>query len=172
LAVLQVGGHKASEIFQHESGGHRWQHAPTGKVHTSTITVAVLEEPTQQELVIHQKDLHIATCRGAGNGGQHRNKTDSAVIVTHIPTKTVVRCENERSQHQNKELAIKTLRARLWQSIQEKTALAVSQIRNNQIGSGQRGDKRRTIQAQNNVVKDHLTGRKWRYEDYIKGRWD
>lgn len=172
LAVLQVSGQKASEIFQNEAGGHRWQHAPTGRVHTSTITVAVLEEPTQTELVIHPKDLDIATCRGSGNGGQHRNKTDSAVIVTHLPTKTVVRCENERSQHKNRALAIQTLRARIWHSMQEKTAQAHCEARNSQIGSGMRGDKRRTIQAQNNVVKDHLTGRKWRYQDYLEGKWN
>ena len=158
-------------MFRNESGGHRWQHAPTGRVHTSTITVAVLDEPTHQELILHQKDLDITTCRGSGKGGQHRNKTDSAVQITHIPTKMVVRCENERSQHQNRELAIKTLRARLWQDIQEKTTRDISQTRNNQIGSGMRGDKRRTIQVQHNIVKDHITGKKWRYEDYLKGKW-
>jgi peptide chain release factor 1 len=92
-------------------------------------------------------------------------------MITHIPTNTTVRCENERSQHQNKELAIKTLRARLWQNMQAKTFQDQSDIRNNQIGSGMRGDKRRTIQVQHNIVKDHLTGKHWRYEDYRNGKW-
>jgi len=82
----------------------------------------------------------------------------------------VVRCEAERSQFQNRELAIKTLRARLWEDIQAKNLQNQSQIRNNQIGSGMRGDKRRTIQVQHNIVKDHITGRKWRYEDYRAGK--
>lgn len=130
----------------------------------------MLDEPTQQELVLNQKDLDIATCRGSGNGGQHRNKTDSAVQIKHIPSGIMVRCEAERSQHQNKELALKTLRAKLWKLKEEQVFLTQSHIRNNQIGSGCRGDKRRTIQAQNNIVKDD-DGRVWRYQDYLKGKW-
>lgn len=83
----------------------------------------------------------------------------------------MVRCESDRSQHQNKEIAIKTLRARLWQDMESKTIEKQSQLRNSQIGSGMRGDKRRTIQVQNNVVKDHITGKVWRYQDYRNGKW-
>lgn len=122
-------------------------------------------------MILNQKDLDIKACRGSGAGGQHRNKTDSAIVITHIPTKISVRCEAERSQHQNRELAIKTLRARLWQSMQSQAIQNQSQIRNNQIGTGMRGDKRRTIQVQHNIVKDHITGQKWRYEDYRLGKW-
>jgi peptide chain release factor 1 len=166
LAVLQVG-QDASHIFKNESGGHRWQHAPTGKVHTSTITVAVMDEPTPIQLQINPNDLDIITTRGSGNGGQKRNKTDSCVVVTHKPTKTSVRCEAERSQHQNRELAIKTLRARLWADLQAKAQRDQSLARNAQILNGGR---RRTIQVQNNIVKDE-DGRKWRYEDYRNGKW-
>ena len=126
-----------------------------------------MDEPTQLELQINPKDLDIITTRGSGNGGQKRNKTDSCVVVTHLPSKTSVRCEAERSQHQNKELAIKTLRARLWSDMQFKAQRDQALFRNAQILTGGR---RRTIQAQNNIVKDE-DGRTWRYQDYLKGKW-
>lgn len=177
LAVLQINGPIAEKIFKSESGGHRWQRVPptekNGRVQTSTITVAVLDEPAPQQLVLNQKDLHIVTCRGAGKGGQNRNKVETAVQITHVPTGTTVRCETERSQGQNKEIAIKTLRARIWQSMKDREHQKTSNIRNSQIGTGMRGDKRRTIQVQNNIVKDHLNGKRWRYEDYCAGKgWD
>ena len=140
-------------------------------MHTSTITVAVLKEPTNQELVIRPHEIDIKTCRGGGNGGQNRNKTETAVVITHLPSKTTVRCEAERSQFQNRELALKTLRAILWQKQTELSDRLQSNLRNKQIGSGQRGDKRRTIQVQHNIVKDHITGKHWRYEDYKAGKW-
>ena len=166
MAVLQVG-QDAAHIFKHEAGIHRWQHAPTGKVHTSTITVAVLDEPTPIELQINPNELDIITTRGSGNGGQNRNKVETCVVIRHKPTNTTVRCEAERSQHQNRELAIKTLRARLWRDIQAKASNDRSQLRNAQIGTGER---RRTIQVQNNIVKDQ-DGRNWRYQDYRNGKW-
>lgn len=131
----------------------------------------MLQEPTVQEFQLNPNELSITTTRGGGNGGQNRNKVETCVVVTHIPTNTVVRCETERSQGQNKEIAIKTLRARLWQNLQLKTHRDQCQVRNSQIGSGMRGDKRRTIQVQHNVVKDHIDGRHWRYEDYRDGKW-
>lgn len=169
MAVLQVSGQNA-HIFKQEVGGHKWQHSPTGKVHTSTITVAVLDEPSQIELQINPSDLDIITTRGGGNGGQNRNKVETCVVVTHKPTKTTVRCEAERSQHQNRELAIKTLRARLWNDLQAKAQRDQFNARNAQIGSVQHGDKRRTVQVQNNVVKDQ-DGRRWRFQDYREGKW-
>lgn len=168
MAILQVNGPEVTSVFQNEAGCHRWQHAPTGRVHTSTLTIAVLSEPTPQELIINPNDLRMTTCRGAGKGGQNRNKLETAVQILHLPTNIMVRCEAERSQHQNKELAIKTLRARLWQHMQEEAHKTQSQLRNSQIGSGER---RRTIQVQHNIVKDHITGNKWRYEDYRCGKW-
>lgn len=138
---------------------------------TSTITVAILKEPSNRELIIQGKDIDIKTCRGSGNGGQHRNKTDSAVIVKHIPTQTTVRCEAGRSQFQNRETALKTLRAILWKKQEEKIERERSLQRNSQIGSGMRGDKRRTIRVQHGVVEDHVTGKTWRYEDYRRGDW-
>ena len=117
ILVLRVHGRGAEEAFQDEGGGHRWQRVPPndkrGRVHTSTITVAVLPEPTAAELRLAPGDVQRVTCRGSGAGGQHRNVTESCVVVTHRPTGLTVRCESERSQHQNEETALALLRARL-----------------------------------------------------------
>ena len=123
------------------------------------------------ELNINPNDLDIRAIRGSGDGGQKMNKTSSTIVITHIPSKIVVRCQAERSQFRNKELAMKTLRARLWQEMENKSNQSRCQTRNSQIGSGMRGDKRRTIQVQHNIVKDHIDGRQWRYQDYLKGNW-
>jgi len=119
-------------------------------------------------------DLEISTCRGSGNGGQHRNVTDSAVQVRHKPTGLMVRCESERSQHRNRELAMSTLRTRLWEKERQKRHHEISSLRKRQVGSGMRGDKRRTIRTQDDLVVDHITGKKkkWRYKDYVSGEWD
>src|SRR5262245_48467305 len=111
-------GNGAEEAFRDEAGGHRWQRVPPnerrGRVHTSTVTVAVLPEPAAAELRIAPGDLDWSFCRGSGSGGQHRNKTESTAVVTHVPTGLTVRCESERSQHQNRATALALLRARLW----------------------------------------------------------
>lgn len=163
------------KVFADESGGHRWQRIPPterrDRVHTSTITVAVLSEPSETELVIRDDDLEFKTCRGSGAGGQHRNMTDSAVQVKHLPTGLMVRCESERSQHQNKATALSLLRARLWESKNSGEVAARANDRKQQVGSGMRGDKRRTIRQQDGQVKDHVTDRTWRYEDYVRGKW-
>lgn len=175
MSILQISGDNASSIFKNEAGCHSWQRTPpnerNGRVHTSTITVAVLKEPSNIELQVNPHDLTVATTRGSGNGGQNKNKTETCVIITHIPTKTTVRCESERSQFQNREIAMKILRSRLWDSIQSKSHKDQCAIRNSQIGSSMRGEKRRTIRVQHNIVADHITGKKWRYEDYCKGNW-
>lgn len=176
LAVLRVSGKKTAETFEHEAGGHRWQRIPPnekrGRVQTSTITVAVLPEPTNTQVVLREDDLEFTACRGSGAGGQHRNVTDSAVQLTHRPSGLTVRCESERSQHQNKETARGLLRARLWELEQGRLAGARAQDRRQQVGSGMRGDKRRTIRAQDGQVVDHVTGRSWRFKDYVRGLWD
>ena len=173
--TLQVSGKKADNIFKDEPGGHRWQRVPPterkGRVHTSTVTVAVMRESQQSDLKIDSKDLQITTCRGSGAGGQHRNRTDSAVQVKHIPTGIIVRCESERSQLQNKDTALKVLKARLAMASENASSARESASRKQQVGSGMRGDKRRTIRQQDGQVVDHLTGKSWRYEDYVKGNW-
>ncbi len=142
-----------------------------GRVHTSTITVAVLPEPTAAELRIAPGDVQRVTCRGSGAGGQHRNKTETCVVLTHVPTGLTVRCESERSQHQNEQTALALLRARLHAAAAKESAAARDQDRRRQMGSGMRGDKRRTIRCQDGTVVDHPTGRTWPLRVYERGEW-
>jgi peptide chain release factor 1 len=172
---LRVSGKGAAALFAGESGGHRWQRIPPnerrGRVHTSTITVAVLTEPREHEVVLRPGDLEIERMRGSGAGGQHLQKTDSAVRIRHVPTGLSVRCESERSQSSNQATALAVLRARLldWQRTAADRARADDRRR--QVGSGQRGDKRRTIRTQDDHVFDQVDGRSWSYKRYVRGDW-
>ncbi len=141
-------------------------------MHTSTVTVAVLREPEASELVIPPAELDWRTARGSGPGGQHRNKTESAVLLTHLPTGLTVRCDSERSQHRNRDIALRVLRARLLQEREQSRAQAANAARRGQVGSGQRGDKVRTVRCQDGLVTDHRLGRKLRLEAYLRGDWD
>lgn len=173
--TIQVSGSGADSTFADEAGGHRWQRVPPnerhGRVHTSTVTVAVMPEPPATELVISPGDIEWKACRGSGAGGQHRNVTDSAVQVFHRPSGLTVRCESERSQHQNRASALALLRARLWGQERARLDWNRAASRKAQIGSGMRGDKRRTIRLQDGVVTDHVLGRRWRLKDYLRGEW-
>lgn len=174
--MLRVSGRNARSVFGDEAGGHRWQCVPEnekrGRVHTSTVTVAVLAEPTEIELPeLDPRDVDITTCRASGAGGQNIQKTDSAVQARHIPTGIVVRCETERSQSYNRATALAILRARIHERLTTSAHQERAEDRRRQIGSGQRGDKRRTIAVQRDSVVDHLTGRTWRYADYERGKW-
>ena len=175
MIVLRISGEKAKEAFANEAGGHRWQRVPPterrGRTQTSTITVAVLPEVQESQLKISESDLEITTCRSTGKGGQHVNKTESAVQIKHIPSGLMVRSENSRSQPQNKATAMSILRARLWDAEQKKAAREREKDRRNQVGSGMRGDKRRTIRCQDGIVNDHVTGKQWSYKDYTRGNW-
>lgn len=174
--MLRVTGRGAREAFAQEAGGHRWQRVPPGekrgRVHTSTVTVAVLPEPREVELRLDERDLEWRYCRGSGAGGQHRNKTETAVQLTHKPTGLLVRCETERSQLQNKASALALLRARLWERAYCTQEQARVRERRAQVGSGMRGDKRRTIRAQDGTVTDHLLGRCWPLREYLRGEWE
>lgn len=175
ILVFEASGATARSTFADESGGHRWQRIPPnerrGRVHTSMVTVAVLDESTEAQIRIDPRDLEWSTCRGSGAGGQHRNMTDSAVQVKHRPSGLMVRCESERSQHQNRASALALLRARLWQAERERVVGARAADRRQQVGSGMRGDKRRTIRCQDGQVNDHVTGRVWRLKEYLRGEW-
>ena len=140
-----------------------------GRVHTSTVTVAVLPVPSDTALVVPDRDLEWKTTRGSGAGGQHRNTTDSAVQLTHLPSGLSVRCESERSQHQNKRAALGHLRSLLHARARDAREANHNASRRSQIGSGQRGDKRRTVRLQADQVVDHVTGRRIRARAYLRG---
>lgn len=171
----RIPGDRAYALFRDEAGGHRIQQVPEndrkGRVQTSTITVAVLPEPTASDVVLKDSDLVIRTCRGSGAGGQHRNKTESAVQVQHVPTGLTVRCESERSQPQNRVTALAVLRARILDLKVNGAADDRARDRRTQVGAGMRADKRRTIRYQDGTVNDHVTGRSWKLRDYLKGQW-
>ena len=173
FAALRVTGRGAAAAFAEEAGGHRWQRIPPnekrGRVHTSTITVAVLVEVAETELRIDPRELLWRRSRGSGAGGQHRNKTESAVDLVHVPTGLTVHCESERSVHRNNAIALSRMRALLARQAREKTTADRDALRRDQVGSGMRGDKRRTIRAQDGSVVDHPTGRPWRFRAYVRG---
>lgn len=173
--MSRVTGPGAEALFRDEPGGHRWQRVPPnekrGRVHTSTVTVAVLPEPRPSELVLPERDLVYSTCKGTGSGGQKRNKTDSTVLLTHTPTGLQVRCETSRSQHYNRVTALAMLRARLLADQRSRERTARETDRRSQVGSGMRGDKRRTIRCQDGIVTDHVTGRRWELKSYLRGEW-
>lgn len=140
-----------------------------GRVHSSSVTVAVLEEPREHEMYIDPSDIDFKTCRGSGAGGQHRNRTESAVQLTHLPTGLQVRCEGERSQHQNRATAMSLLRARLRERERTHARASRDNKRKNQVGSGMRGDKVRTVAVQRDQVVCHATGNKMPFKRYRAG---
>lgn len=175
IAVFRVTGKGVEKVFANESGGHRWQRVPPterrGRRQTSTITVATFEEPLTTTFSINPKDLEWDTMRSGGKGGQNVNKVETAVRVRHLPSGMVVRCEAERSQYRNKELALIILSAKLEAAEREAKLSSEVADRRQQIGTGQRGDKRRTIREQDGRVIDHVAGLKWNYSNYVRGIW-
>lgn len=174
---FQIEGQGAYSRLKYESGVHRVQRVPdtesSGRVHTSTVTVAVLPEVEDVEVSINPTDLQIDTFRASGAGGQHVNKTESAIRITHLPTGLVVECQDERSQYKNKERALKILRARLYeQSLLEQTA-KIAQERKSQVGTGDRSERIRTYNFPQGRVSDHRIGLTlYRIDEILNGDID
>lgn len=176
MLIFRVKGILTYKTFKDEAGGHRWQRVPPtekgGRVHTSTITVAVLPEPTTVDIQLSPNDLEFsATTSSVNAGGQNRDKVATCVTLKYKPTGLTVRCESSRSQQRNRELATVLLKAHLWNIEQQEATDSRANDRKEQIGSGMRGDKRRTIRVKDGVVKDHITNQRWQIGKYLNGDW-
>ncbi|NLB10455.1 MAG: peptide chain release factor 1 [Clostridiaceae bacterium] len=160
--VFQIEGKGAFSRFKYESGVHRVQRVPVtesgGRVHTSTVTVAVLPEAEDVDFKIDPADLQVDTYRSSGAGGQHVNKTSSAIRITHLPTGTVVTCQDQRSQHKNREKAMRHLRSILLEEEKSRQAADIASERRDQVGTGDRSERIRTYNYSQGRVTDHRIG--------------
>ncbi len=174
---FMISGEGAYSRFKYESGVHRVQRVPEtetqGRIHTSTATVAVLPEAQEVDVEINPADLQIDTYRSSGAGGQHVNKTESAIRITHIPTGTIVECQDERSQHKNKDKAMRILRSKILEAEMQKQMSSIADERKNQVGTGDRSERIRTYNYPQGRLSDHRIGLTvYRLEQILNGDLD
>ena len=174
---FMIEGDGAYSRLKFESGAHRVQRVPetesSGRIHTSAVTVAVLPEAEEVEFEINPSDLQIDTYRSSGAGGQHVNTTDSAIRITHLPTGTIVECQDERSQHKNKEKAMKVLRSRIYDNMMREQIEQIAGDRRTQVGSGDRSERIRTYNYSQSRVTDHRIGLTlYKLEQILNGSLD
>lgn len=175
--IFMIKGKGAYSRLKYESGVHRVQRVPetesSGRIHTSTATVAVLPEAEDVDLQINMNELKIDTFRASGAGGQHVNTTDSAIRITHIPTGLVVSCQDEKSQHKNKDKALKILKTRLYDQMLSEQHAEIAEERRGQVGTGDRSERIRTYNFPQGRVTDHRINKTvHRIEDFIDGDID
>jgi peptide chain release factor 1 len=175
--IVLIEGENVYSRLKYESGVHRVQRVPEteaqGRIHTSTVTVAVLPEAEELDIEINNEDLRIDTFRSSGHGGQHVNTTESAIRITHLPTGLVVTCQDEKSQHKNKAKAMKVLRSRLLDLQQEEQRSKISEERRNMVGSGDRSERIRTYNFPQGRVSDHRIGLTlYKLENVLQGQFD
>jgi peptide chain release factor 1 len=175
--IVYIQGRDVHGYLKFESGVHRVQRVPvteaSGRIHTSTVTAAVLPEVEDVEVDINAKDIRIDTYRASGAGGQHVNRTESAIRITHLPTGIVVTCQDEKSQHKNKDKALKVLKSRLYEFESSKQEDHIADARKSQVGSGERSEKIRTYNFPQSRVTDHrITGRNFNIETILDGNLD
>ncbi len=175
--TFMIEGEGAYSRLKFESGVHRVQRVPetesSGRIHTSTVTVAVLPEVDDVEIEINPDDLQIDTYRSSGAGGQHVNKTESAIRITHIPTGIVVACQDERSQHKNRESAMKMLRTRLYDMMEQERNASIAADRKSQVGTGDRSERIRTYNYPQGRITDHRIGLTiYKLEQFMNGDID
>ncbi|MBQ1334744.1 MAG: peptide chain release factor 1 [Clostridia bacterium] len=174
---FMIDGAGAYSRLKFESGVHRVQRVPetesSGRIHTSTVTVAVLPEVEDVEVEINPSDLQIDTFRASGAGGQHVNKTESAIRITHLPTGIVVECQDERSQHKNRDKAMKVLRSKLYEASLAEQTDAIAKERKSQVGTGDRSERIRTYNYPQGRISDHRIGLTlYKLEAFLNGALD